>query len=526
MAGIKKVRKRDGTIVDFDQERITNAIFKAAQAVGGKDRKLAKRLAGEITKVLEQKFVDKIPGVEDIQDVVEKVLIEEGHARTAKAYILYRRYRGDLRKLREAWISCTELIDSYLEDKEWRIRENANVGRSMAGLIFHASNTVLANYALSKVYPPEIADAHRNGDFHLHDLQLALQGYCVKPSTLILGDNKMISEYKPTDFAFGLSGKQNVTEVFRREFSGKLIRLRACGTLPIEITPEHPVLTVLGGWSGGVFKLRTPQWLPASMVEPHIGRNKRFYIVIPRLSGTESKEVLDLTPFAKRKESLKVKRLPLSETTAWLLGLYVAEGYGYTGMSECRTRFCVGKGEIELIREVENALKSLGLHYRKINLKTGLHIELRYFALARALKEWCGGKATVKRIPEFILLHVKREILEAFLEGYVAGDGSIEKKEKEGKSWYGKRTRMWSVSALLALQLQLLCARLGIFSSISQDKRESRGRIQGRKVRGQNVFEISFYSKGAKYAKILNNVILTPVRKKEAVDYKGYVHNI
>jgi len=176
---VKEVRKRDGRVVPFEKKKITDAIFKAAQAVGGKDRRTAERLADEVVKILDEKYAETTPGVEDIQDVVEKVLIEWGHAKTAKAYILYRKQRTELRKLRDAELSVVGLVDSYIEGIDWRVRENANVnGQTIPGLMFHASNTVLANYALTKVYPPEVADAHVNGDFHLHDLQMALSGYC------------------------------------------------------------------------------------------------------------------------------------------------------------------------------------------------------------------------------------------------------------------------------------------------------------------------------------------------------------
>ncbi|MEM2907657.1 MAG: ribonucleoside triphosphate reductase [Candidatus Hadarchaeales archaeon] len=176
---IKKVRKRDGSLVDFDKDRITNTIFRAAQAVGGKDRRIAERLADEVTRILEQRFAGGIPSVEDIQDVIEKVLIDHGHAKTAKAFILYRRQREELRKLRDAELSVVGLVDSYLNGLDWRVRENANInGQTVPGLMFHASNAVLANYALVKIYPPEVADAHVNGDLHLHDLQMSLCGYC------------------------------------------------------------------------------------------------------------------------------------------------------------------------------------------------------------------------------------------------------------------------------------------------------------------------------------------------------------
>jgi len=519
---IKKVKKRDGTIVDFDKERITNAIFAAAREVGGRDRRTAERLTDEVVKVLEERFAGQIPSVEDIQDIVEKVLIERGHAKTAKAYILYRKQHEELRKIKSTFLEVGRVVDDYLGMKDWRVRENSNMDYSLSGLLFHIANSVIANYTLDKVYPMEVTVAHTNGDLHIHDLGMGICGYCVKPDTLILGDNKAISEYEPSDRVLGCSHLQRVTEVFERHFSGRLVKIRACGTLPMEVTPEHPILVALKGVSGS-HKNESYRWIPASALRPRIER-KRVYMVIPRLRGTESDEILDLTPFVKKK-SVKVKMLPLSENTAWLLGLYVAEGYSYVG-SECRMRFCLGKGETELISRVENTLKGLGLRYRKIHLKTSVHIELRYSALARALKEWCGGNALSKKIPEFILLHERREILEAFLAGYVAGDGSEQKKEKSGKSWYGKRTRMYTASKLLALQLQLLCARLGIFASISRDARESRRIIQGRKVNRRDIFEISFYSRGSKYAHILKDVILTPLRETEEMEYEGPVCNL
>ena len=105
MVKIKKVQKRDGRIVDFDQERITNAIFKAAQAAGGKNRKLSKKLSDKVVCILEEKYPDKIPHVEEVQDVVEKVLTENGHYRTAKAYILYREQHKKIRETKKLIIT-------------------------------------------------------------------------------------------------------------------------------------------------------------------------------------------------------------------------------------------------------------------------------------------------------------------------------------------------------------------------------------------------------------------------------------
>ncbi|MEM3731705.1 MAG: ribonucleoside triphosphate reductase [Candidatus Bathyarchaeia archaeon] len=175
---MKFVRKRDGKLEPFDQERITNAIWKAAKAVGGKDRELAKKLSDQVVAELKKRFgEDGVPTVEEIQDVVEKILIENGHARTAKAYILYRKQHQDLREL-ASLLSSADLVDQYLEVADWRVRENSNMSYSLQGLNNYLSSTVIAKYWITRVYPPEIADAHFSGDIHIHNLGI-LGPYCV-----------------------------------------------------------------------------------------------------------------------------------------------------------------------------------------------------------------------------------------------------------------------------------------------------------------------------------------------------------
>jgi len=175
---INQIRKRDGRIVDFAQEKITRAIWGAAQAVGGKDRKLAERLSNRVVALLEERFLQEIPGVEDVQDLVEKVLIEEGHARTAKAYILYRKQHESLRKIKTTFVEVEKIVSDYLSQVDWRVRENSNIGYSMSGLMLHVAGSVVADYTLDRIYSMEIADAHRNGDIHLHDLYFGITGYC------------------------------------------------------------------------------------------------------------------------------------------------------------------------------------------------------------------------------------------------------------------------------------------------------------------------------------------------------------
>jgi anaerobic ribonucleoside-triphosphate reductase len=175
---LRFVRKRDGNLAPFDEERITNAIWKAARAVGSKDKERAIQLSREVVMELENRFGETgVPTVEEIQDLVENKLIEKGHARMAKAYILYRKQHQDMREM-AALLSSDDLVEQYLDVKDWRVRENSNMSYSLQGLNNYLSSTVIARYWLTRIYPPYIGEAHTSGDMHIHDLGV-LGPYCV-----------------------------------------------------------------------------------------------------------------------------------------------------------------------------------------------------------------------------------------------------------------------------------------------------------------------------------------------------------
>ena len=175
---MKFVLKRDSKLEPFDQERITIAIWKAAKAVGGKDKEQAKRISDEVVAQLNKLYGDdSVPTVEEVQDVVEKRLIENGHASTAKAYILYRKQHTDMREL-AALLSSSDMVDQYLEVEDWRVKENSNMSYSLQGLNNYLSSTVIAKYWIARIYPQKIAEAHFSGDMHIHDLGV-LGPYCV-----------------------------------------------------------------------------------------------------------------------------------------------------------------------------------------------------------------------------------------------------------------------------------------------------------------------------------------------------------
>ncbi|MBN1128472.1 MAG: ribonucleoside triphosphate reductase [Chitinispirillaceae bacterium] len=175
---ISTIRKRDGKLVTYDNYKIASAIFKAAQSVGGRDFNQALSLAQKVEELLSKKFhPNSIPAVEEIQDLVEKILIEQGHARVAKAFILYREQRRRIRSTRDMLLDISNTMDGYLKQEDWRVQENSNVNYSLGGLILHNSGAITANYWLENIYNRDISDAHRNGDLHLHDLSM-FSGYC------------------------------------------------------------------------------------------------------------------------------------------------------------------------------------------------------------------------------------------------------------------------------------------------------------------------------------------------------------
>lgn len=175
---IKKIRKRDGRLVSFDRQKIANAIFKSAQDVGGSDIKEAEKLAEKVEILVDEKFRSKIPTVEDMQDAIEKVLIENGHAKVAKNYILYRQQKKDLRETKEFIVDSVNVVEDYIGKEDWRVYENANITYSFPGLQGHSANTIMAFYGLHHIYPKEISKAHLSGCMHIHNLQKSLVGYC------------------------------------------------------------------------------------------------------------------------------------------------------------------------------------------------------------------------------------------------------------------------------------------------------------------------------------------------------------
>jgi anaerobic ribonucleoside-triphosphate reductase len=177
---ISRIKKRDGTVVDFVQDKITNAVHKAMESHGIMDKHAAKTVSDIVTFMMEDKFGGyTIPSVEQIQDIVEMVLMKQGYHEIAKSYILYRDRHKDIREAKRIGINLERLIKDYIDDLDWKIRENSNEGvMSFSGLNARVSGEVLANFALNQMYSENVKRAHLEGVFHIHDLSYPIVGYC------------------------------------------------------------------------------------------------------------------------------------------------------------------------------------------------------------------------------------------------------------------------------------------------------------------------------------------------------------
>ena len=172
----KSIQKRDGRVVEFNSSKITSAIAKAGKATGEFEEREARKLTLKVLTLARDLKLDPSPEVEEIQDIVERVLLDSPFHETAKAYILYREQHAYIRAI--AAKASADLVDSYLQGLDWRVKENSNMCYSLQGLNNYISSDITSEYWLNCIYPPEIRDAHKGGDLHVHDLSL-LSVYCV-----------------------------------------------------------------------------------------------------------------------------------------------------------------------------------------------------------------------------------------------------------------------------------------------------------------------------------------------------------
>ena len=220
------VVKRDGKVTDFDIAKISKAITKAFEAQNkAYNEDIIDLLSLKVTADYAEKISDGQVSVEDIQDSVESVLIKAGYDDIAKAYILYRKQREKIRNMKSTILDYKDVVDSYVKDLDWRVKENSTVTYSVGGLILSNSGAITANYWLSEIYDDEISNAHRAGDIHLHDLSM-LTGYCAGWSLKQLiqeglgGVTGKISSAPPKHLATLCNQMVNFLGIMQNEWAG------------------------------------------------------------------------------------------------------------------------------------------------------------------------------------------------------------------------------------------------------------------------------------------------------------------
>ncbi|MCC6049120.1 MAG: hypothetical protein LM580_00335 [Thermofilum sp.] len=364
---------------------------------------------------------------------------------------------------------------------------------------------------------------------------------CVPPGTIVLGDNKPIETYRIGDAT--LYGGR-VLETFARPYRGDLVVIKGLGLLPIKVTPEHPVLVVEGEirWRyyrrGGktvatherVFS--EPFFVEAEGVQPapvrstargYVFRRRGHYLVVPRLRGEYDIREVDLSKYYKCysvvprrvRERLgeRIPRLILDEDTAWMIGFYVGDGSVFENRKGGCVRFYPASGEhvARLVRVIERyggrpMVYKYGNSYMVVWYNT---------AVKRFLAEHFGDRAYNRHIPDFVLLHKDERVLRAFLQGYLDADG-----HRYGSR--GQRYEAVTVSKVLALQLQLLCFRLGYVCSITP-KSEPQAGYTGEAYR--LTIELERDEKRAKI-RFAGDYVLVPVVEVSREPYEGHVYNL
>jgi DNA primase large subunit len=353
---------------------------------------------------------------------------------------------------------------------------------------------------------------------------------CTKPEEVILGDNLPINQVSVGGFAIGQTGLNSVTATFCRQYSGPMVKIKAQGLLPVELTPEHPVLVSRSISSNAkIVGFTDPDWKQArdTSVKP-VGRDGD-YLVTPLLNRTLDTVELDISPFMTAR-GLAVARgrgarlsLPLTKETAWLMGIYVAEGWSDPSKGQVVLGF--DQEEVGFQDLVLKIARELGYSPRKVREETVCKCFISSFLLARAFRAWFGHKAPNKKIPDFIMLHKNDEILRAFLKGWEDGDGyRYANKNENGKQHFSGAT----TSKVLGLQLQLLYMSLNIGANLTRVPRAGHSKICGRDVVLSDMYLIDYSTTGSNLCrtKRSSKFFFHPIRRIELSQYDGPVHNI
>jgi deoxycytidylate deaminase len=353
---------------------------------------------------------------------------------------------------------------------------------------------------------------------------------CVLGDTILLGDNKPIAEYVVGDSVVGMHQLNDVKETFKIDYSGDLIQIEAKGILPFSLTPEHPLLVIN---ADNRPNSRSPnlalEWKRARDVRERHNRPKYAkgdYLLLPRIAGHVDTKAISLDGVASyRRLKYKIKEFPLNTTTAWLLGVYVAKGYA----AQARIYFALHSNERTLAERIVRALGSVdaSASVKDQPNEQAICVDCCSAVLGGVMASWCGHLAPNKRIPDFILYHENLKILEAFLKGYSTGDGGWARNNTN--SVKKNQLQMVTTSKLLALQLQLAYARLGLYASVYNNHQAGETTIQARAVTTEEAYTIRFSPTNTNvrvFEEDGHRFYMLPIRSVTKTHFVGTVYNL
>ena len=496
---IRKIRKRDGKIADFNPIKITDAIWKAAQAVGGKDYKKSAELTDKVLTRLEEDLKKgEIPSVEHVQDVVEKSLIEEGHARTAKAYILYRKQHNDIREI-GGLLKDIDVVDGYLSMMDWKVQENSNMAYSLQGLNVYATENIISHYWLNKIYPPEIGEAHKNGQYHIHDLgtlgaytyfgketiiakingKILLTSFEDLYNNINVGEN-LLSEkddawarYPEGIEVLDKDGWTKVKRVVKKAKRKQMHFIKNEGGRSVIVTEDHPMVM------GDEIYKEARDIVPEEdklftvniqeLLKNEILFSKRYLYLADELykKGISDFfiEGMPIEEYEKFSKDLKIdgilstsnnadclpNKIELTESLGYFVGFYLAEGWMEPHRIIVKQKDTPENEKI--IERFKKGANELGCRVYSMKENDILNLRIVNSTLVNFLfKEIfnLSGKCKNKHLPNEILTY-NQDFIKGLISGLLDGDGSINSSKTSLEIRIASRTMLEQLSVVMNL---------------------------------------------------------------------------
>ncbi len=490
---ITKVKKRNGSVVGFDSEKIRNAIFKALTAVDGGDGINSKKLSDKVIDLLNRRFKkDEFPEVEQIQDVIEEVLIVENLVETAKAYILYREQRRKIRETGALMDESSEMVDKYLQELDWQIHENANMTYSLQGLNQYVISSVAKKYWLNKIYPKEIREAASNEDIHIHDLE-SISTYTffgrevviaklnnqlklislrdlydeINQSEILLNKKDNAWAKYPKDlYVLDKNNWTQVPRLVRKKKEREMRFIKSEQGRSVIVTDNHPFITKEKEIEAG--KVKEKEDLIYSTYIPPLLKSEnlfsRNYLFLSEellnknhkdffLEGFSWQDFIENwggslkaqgTLSASNSANSLNNKLELTEDLGYLVGIFIAEG------SYSSWKLTITIGEEDIIKKIQRVCAKLGVRSYVRKKENTKDISINCSTLKMLFEKVFQIKALSKNknLPPDILTY-NLDFAKGVIAGIIDGDGSIDGNKKQIIIRTASRTMLEQIAIML-----------------------------------------------------------------------------